>query len=140
MNNQIELLLNNETIPGTRYTLDDVKAMIASGLSEDYISKKLFMSLNEFREKFGVLFADIQHDSNLSVMKSLKDMAVSGKSLGATLYWIQTHCTHMFTVPDPPKTESANKWRDPNFRPPKDPNLAFDFDVYCNDGEPNADY
>ena len=83
------------------------------------------------------------------VLRSLFEMATARNSVAAAIFWVKTHSTQLLPNQPPPAPvapKPSSSSRKPPQPPPgqnyerKDPSLAFEFDVYVNDGEPNADY
>ena len=84
--------------------------------------------------------ADARSDANLRVLKTIYEMAASGKNLAACVVWLKSYAPHL--LPGSEKKDAAEK--SPKKKPyvwdPNDPNDRVIFHVYNNDGEPNHDY
>ena len=72
-----------------------------------------------------------------AVLRAIYESATARHNTAAANFWLKIHCPHLL-----PKPASKTKTPEPpkqNYER-KDPSLAFEFDVYCNDGEPNYPY
>ncbi len=78
-------------------------------------------------------------ESHQAVLASLHAMATSEKCSAATIFWIKNMCADLLRTPETKETP-AN--RSPKRNEPLTPENVkpIEFDVYCNDGEPNFDY
>ena len=116
------------------------------GLCVNFIAAELQTNPETLLENYGEEIAAARLKANLEVLEALYEMAVSGRNLAATAFWIKMHCAALLPAP-----ENQEGWK--NSKPPKsskgkgeyvwdpnDPNDRVIFHVYNNDGEPNADY
>ncbi len=110
----------------------------ASGLTDEAIATQLSTTVEGMRMAFGKDLDEARLETNLAVLDTLLTMAKSGKHLGATMFWIKTHCSDL--VPALEATEGTTKKKKEYVWDPNDPNDRVIFGVYNNDGEPNADY
>ena len=113
----------------------NIREMASSGVRPPLIANSLGVALTDLLETAGDEIAKAAMAPHHAVLKSLHAQAVSQKSAAATIFWLRNMCADLLRpVPkEPSKSRRANEPLAPeDFRP-------IEFDVYCNDGEPNFD-
>jgi hypothetical protein len=118
--------------------MEDAKKLAGFGFTDEGIATTLEMTVGELRSRYGREIDNAKLRTNLAVLQTLLSMAKSGKHLGATTFWIKTHCSHLLPVQE--VSETGTKKKKEYIWDPNDPNDRVIFSVYNNDGEPNADY
>ncbi len=69
-----------------------VKSMVAMGLKQEEISILLDVTPKTLRKHFRNELDRGAVEANAEVMRSLFQMATSGKNTAATIFWVKTRC------------------------------------------------
>jgi hypothetical protein len=124
---------SNPDAPG-QFDITNTESMAGMGICAGAMAKIHNMDLPEFLEKNGATIARAKLKTDMEVLEVFREMAISKKNWSATAMWVKMHCMHLFDAPPESKSQSpGNATAESTFRP-------IEFDVYCNDGEPNFDY
>jgi hypothetical protein len=119
--------------------LEDIRRMAGLAISSRHIADKLNIPVDQLLKTCGQEIAAAALASHQAVLQALYEMATSKKCPGATTFWVKNMCADLLRTPEKKETV-AN--RSPNSKEPLTPEnfKPIEFDVYCNDGEPNFDY
>jgi hypothetical protein len=127
-----------ETTTPSSEQLSQTIRLAALGIRPAMISHFFSVSLPHLLRTCGPQIAAAARALHREVLQSLYEMAVSRRHPTATIFWLKLFSAEI--LPSPPIPPSSSQ------KPPKpearryNTDDTFDFDVYCNDGEPNADY
>jgi hypothetical protein len=69
---------------------DQIKALMACGISTEKIAMIFDMSTSELYDRFGKEIATAEDEANASVAHSLYKMATSGKHPQASIFWLKS--------------------------------------------------
>ena len=116
--------------PSATEQLEAVKLMASVGFSIAAIAARLNQAVEDLSASCLEVIADAKHATNMAVLSAFREMAISKRHWSATLFWMKTHCTHLFDMPD-------KKGKKPSETPDDPEEESFSFSVYNNDGEPN---
>ena len=108
------------------------------GIRPDAIAGLFGLTEDSLLTEFGEEIAAAARQAKQAVLEALYELATSKKSVSATIFWIKTFCADLLPTPpakDPPRKSSKPTAPREEFVP-----RPFKFEVYNNDGEPNADY
>ncbi len=117
---------------------EDICAFARYGLRPNAIALVFGVTEEFLLSGFGEDIAAVARKAKQTVLSALYEMAISKKSISATLFWVKTFCADLLPTPpakDPSRKSSKSTAPREEFVP-----RPFKFEVYNNDGEPNADY
>jgi hypothetical protein len=124
--------------PPTPEQLSQATRIASLGVRAAAISHFFSVSLPQLIRVCGPQIAAAARALHREVFQSLCDMALSRRHPAATVFWLKTYGPALPPSPAPSPT--------PSQKPPKPESSGyytgetFELNVYCNDGEPNADY
>ncbi len=127
-----------------------VKEMAKLGITQSRIGKVVGFCPRTLRERFRQELFDGALDADTAVLKTLHELATDHKHVAATIFWSKVRCGYKHAglvteddvkaSQDPPKSPSSPRPEKKSEFPPMDDTKILEFNVYCNDGEPNAEY
>jgi IS30 family transposase len=82
---------------------EEVKSMAACGMRQDEIATLLNIAPNTLRKHFRSELDRGALEANAAVMKSLYQLATSGKNASAAIFWAKTRCG----MGEKPKSEES---------------------------------
>lgn len=71
---------------------EEVKGMVACGMRQEDIAMLLNIAPNTLRKHFKSELDRGALEANAAVMKSLYQLAISGKNASAAIFWAKTRC------------------------------------------------
>ena len=119
---------------------EQVKNMHSVGLPESHICTYLNISLKTLRKHFRHELATAHVHKNMEVLNHLFAEAVSGQRISAAIFWAKARCGFRSSGPldlaNVPKRSAFPSQSD--FAPSVAEDIAFDCDIFSNEGAPNA--
>ncbi len=127
--------MDSETNSAETLNINSVEFLASIGICARAMAELDNMELSEFLTQKGELIKRAKLRTDAQVLNVFREMATSKKNWPATAMWIKMQCMHLFDAPPESKSQSTTGKAASEFK-----TRPIEFDVYCNDGEPNFDY
>jgi len=118
--------------------LEHIQYLAKLGCNENYIAAHFDTTREHLMDSCGHVVSKAAHESRLSILQVLYDLAGSGRHPSVTMFWAKVFCASMFPASGEADGESSKaKPKPPAVQKPKFDRVVFH--VYNNEGEPNLE-